>query len=95
MPAFATQTYEVDRRRSISSKARHIKLRTADTAATYTQIIQALALKFTNTAEEAEAAAREMFDDIYRYSERGIAVRLDEEQLVSRIALRRLIKYLI
>ena len=95
MPAFATQTYEVDRRRSISPKARYTKLRPADTAATYTQIIQALASKFTNTAEEAEAAAREMFDDIDRYSERGIAVRLDEQQLVSRIALRRLIKYLI
>ena len=94
MPAPATKTYDVNRRRNISSEVGRINIRAADTAAAYTQIIRALALKFTNSIEEAEAAAREMFDDIYRCSERGIAVRLDEQQLVSRIALRRLIKYL-
>ncbi|MBK7933133.1 MAG: hypothetical protein IPK01_06455 [Acidobacteria bacterium] len=94
MPALADQTYTIERRQSNLLSPGRVKRRAADTATAYTKIIQALALKFTNTTEEAEAAAREMFDDIYRYSERGTTVRLDEEQLISRIALRRLIKYL-
>lgn len=93
MPALATHTYDLERRPRISA-VRRVKTVSEDAGAAYTKIIQALALKFTNTSEEAEAAACEMFDDIYRYSERGLTVRLDEEQLVSRIALRRLIKYL-
>ena len=93
MPALATHTYDLGRLPHIST-LRRVKTIADDTGTAYTKIIQALALKFTNTTEEAEAAAREMFDDIYRYSERGLTVRLDEQQLVSRIALRRLIKYL-
>ncbi len=93
MPALATHTYDLYRRPLIAT-VRRVKTVTGDTSTAYTNIIQALALKFTNSSEEAEAAAREMFDDIYRYSERGLTVRLDEQQIVSRIALRRLIKYL-
>ena len=92
MRAIATQRYTIDRRQGAS--VHRVDLRPTEAVTPYSKIIQALALKFTNTKEEAEAAAREMFDDIYRYSERGLTVRLDEEQLVSRIALRRLIKYL-
>ena len=93
MPALVTHTYDLDRRPRVAT-VRRVKTVTGNTSTAYTKIIQALALKFTNSSEEAEAAAREMFDDIYRYSERGLMVRLDEQQLISRIALRRLIKYL-
>lgn len=93
MPALAVQPYDLDMRPGFAT-VRHLQRVTDDTATAYTKIIQALAIKFTNSREEAEAAASEMFDDIYRYSERGLTVRLDEQQLVSRIALRRLIKYL-
>ncbi len=81
MQALATQTSSVEQRQSTSPKVQRAKLKIADTRTSYTKIIQALALKFTNTTEEAEAAAHEMFDDIYRYSERGLTVRLDEEAL--------------
>lgn len=93
MQVIAAHTYDLDTRSRIST-VRRVNAVTGDRGTAYTKIIQALALKFTNTTEEAEAAAREMFDDIYRYSERGLTVRFDEQQLVSRIALRRLIKYL-
>ena len=61
---------------------------------TYGNFIWALAKKFTASTEEAEAAAREIFIDIWQYSERTGSTQPDEEKLIAMIALRRLIKQL-
>jgi len=64
----------------------------------YGNFIWALARKFTgSTQEEAalvEAAAQEIFIDIWQYAERGGKAQSDDNILISLIALRRLIKYL-
>jgi RNA polymerase sigma-70 factor (ECF subfamily) len=60
----------------------------------YGNFIWALARKFTNSSEEAEAATREIFIDIWRYARCGEKTQSDEKILISLIARRRLIKYL-
>ncbi len=60
----------------------------------YGNFIWALARKFTASTEEAEAAAQEIFHDIWRYSERAEKVQSAESVLIALIARRRLIKYL-
>ena len=61
---------------------------------TYGIFIWALARKFTASREEAEAAAQEIFIDIWRFAEREDFSQTDDDQLVSLIARRRLFKYL-
>ncbi|MEO6589005.1 MAG: hypothetical protein ABIP06_06730 [Pyrinomonadaceae bacterium] len=61
---------------------------------TYGNFIWALALKFTASREEAEAATREIFIDIWLYAERTSQLQFAESVLISMIARRRLIKYL-
>ncbi|MGI9034737.1 MAG: sigma factor [Pyrinomonadaceae bacterium] len=65
-----------------------------DCVDTYGNFIWALARKFTASPEEAEAAAREIFIDIWRYAERADRPQTAENLLISLIARRRLIKYL-
>ena len=60
----------------------------------YDKFVWSLAQKFTNSAEEADAAAGEMFTDIRRYAERGVSVKSIENRLIARVAFRRLIKFL-
>jgi hypothetical protein len=60
----------------------------------YKDFIWALAEKFTNSAEEAEAAVEEMQTDIQRCAERGVLGGSSEDRLVARIAWRRLMKFL-
>lgn len=60
----------------------------------YGNFIWALARKFTNSTEEAEAATQEIFIDIWRYAERGDKIQSADNVLISQIARRRLIKYL-
>lgn len=60
----------------------------------YSSLIWALALKFTNSTEEAEAATREIFIDICQYAECPDKTQSEEALLISLIAQRRLIKYL-
>ena len=60
----------------------------------YSGFIWALATKFTDSTEEAEAATREIFLDIWQYSERADKPQPEEAHLISLIARRRLIKYL-
>jgi RNA polymerase sigma-70 factor (ECF subfamily) len=61
---------------------------------TYGNFIWALARKFTNSTEEAEAAVQEIFLDIWRYSISGDKTQSIEEKLIALIAFRRLIKNL-
>jgi len=64
------------------------------TAESYNEFIWALARKFTNSAEEAEAAVQEMQNDIERCAEKGVLASTQEDRLVARIAWRRLLKFL-
>ncbi len=52
----------------------------------YGNFIWALARKFTASTEEAEAAAQEIFHDIWRYSERAEKVQSAESVLIALIA---------
>jgi DNA-directed RNA polymerase specialized sigma24 family protein len=58
----------------------------------YGNFIWALARKFTDSREEAEAATEEIFIDIWRYCERARNTQSIEEKLIAMIVLRRLIK---
>ena len=60
----------------------------------YGNFIWALARKFTASSEEAEAAAQEIFIDIWRYAEREDKAQSPENLLITLIARRRLIKRL-
>jgi DNA-directed RNA polymerase specialized sigma24 family protein len=60
----------------------------------YGNFIWALARKFTASTEEAEAAAQEIFHDIWRYSERASKSQSAESVLIALIARRRLTRYL-
>ncbi len=66
----------------------------ADCFHTYSSFIWALTLKFTDSTEEAEAATREIFLDIWRYAESADRPHSNETLLISMIARRRLIKYI-
>lgn len=66
----------------------------ADCVDAYGNFIWALARKFTNSPEEAEAAAQEIFIDIWRYAERADQSQSPENLLIALIARRQLIKYL-
>ena len=65
-----------------------------DCVETYGNFIWALAKKFTASTEEAEAATREIFVDIWRYSKRADESPTAENILIAQIARRRLITYL-
>lgn len=58
----------------------------------YGSFIWALARKFTASGEEAERASRAIFNDIWRYGERAGEIQSIEENIIVKIALRRLIK---
>jgi len=70
------------------------KTAVVDCVDTYGNFIWALARKFTATTEEAEAATKEIFIDIWRYSERAEKSQSAESVLIGLIARRRLIRYL-
>lgn len=60
----------------------------------YGNFIWMLARKFTASHEEAEAATREIFIDIWRYAGRVDEVQSAENHLIALIVRRRLIKHL-
>ena len=65
-----------------------------DCVGTYGNFIWSLARKFTHSREEAEAAAQEIFIDIWQYAERVDKTQSAENVLIALIARRRLIKRL-
>lgn len=60
----------------------------------YGNLVWALAKKYTDSPEEAETAAQEIFLDIWKYAGRCDSTRFDEAAFVFLIAKRRLIKRL-
>jgi RNA polymerase sigma-70 factor (ECF subfamily) len=60
----------------------------------YGNLIWALARKFTASTDEAETATLEIFQDIWRYSERTDKTQSAEKKRIALIALRRLIKHI-
>jgi DNA-directed RNA polymerase specialized sigma24 family protein len=95
MPALATRTIKKTKSLTILQRIED-KDKTAvkDCVDAYGNFIWALARKFTQSREEAEAAAQEIFIDIWRYAEQVDSNQSAEHLLIGLIARRRLIKYL-
>lgn len=95
MTALATRTIQKTKSLTILQRlAEKDKTAVADCIDAYGNFIWALARKFTNSPEEAEAAVQEIFIDIWRYAERADQAQSPENLLIALIARRRLIKYL-
>ena len=95
MTGLATRTIEKTKTSTIFQKIKN-KDKTAvqDCVDNYGNFIWTLARKFTSSTEEAEAAAREIFIDIWKYDQRADIPQPAENILIALIARRRLIKYL-
>ena len=95
MTALATRTIQKTKSLTILQRlAEKDKTAVADCVDAYGNFIWALARKFTNSPEEAEAAVQEIFIDIWRYAERADQAQSPENLLIALIARRRLIKHL-
>ena len=95
MTALATRTIQETKPLTILRRiAKKDKTAVKDCIDTYGSFIWALAQKFTASTEEAEAAAQEIFIDIWQYTERADQPQSDENLLIALIARGRLIKYL-
>ncbi len=66
-----------------------------DCIETYGDLVWALARKYTDSSEEAETAAEEIFLDVWRYAARFDTTKFDEPVFVFLLARRRLIKRLL
>ena len=95
MPALTTGTTQKKKPLTILQRIAE-KDQTAfkDCFDTYGNFIWALARKFTASREEAEAAAQEIFIDIWRHAEHDDKPQFTEKLLIALIARRRLIKHL-
>ena len=95
MTALTTQTIKKTKPSTILQRiAKKDKTAVKDCVDAYGSFIWALARKFTASMEEAEAATQEIFNDIWRYSERADKAQSAESVLIALIARRRLIKFL-
>ena len=95
MDALATRTIRKTKPLTILQRiAKRDRTAVKDCVDTYGSFIWALARKFTRSREEAEAAAQEIFTDIWRYTERADQPQCAENLLIATIARRRLVKYL-
>lgn len=95
MTALATRTIQKTKSLTILQRlAKKDKTAVKNCVDTYGNFIWALARKFTASREEAEAAAQEIFIDIWRYAALGDSNQSAEHLLIGQIARRRLIKYL-
>ena len=95
MDALATRTITKTKTLTILQRiAKKDQTAVKDCVDNYGSFIWALARKFTRSREEAEAAAQEIFTDIWRYSECVDKSQSTESVLIALIARRRLIRYL-
>ena len=95
MDGLATLTIKKTKSLTILQRiAKKDKTGVKDCVDAYGNFIWALARKFTASTEEAEAAAQEIFTDIWRYAERADKAQSAESILIALIARRRLIKHL-
>jgi DNA-directed RNA polymerase specialized sigma24 family protein len=90
MTALATRTIQAKKPLTINKD----QIADVDLVDSYDCFIRALARRFTDSNEEAEAAAREIIIDIWRYSKRADQTQSAESILIALIARRRLIRYL-
>lgn len=70
------------------------KTAVADCIDVYGNFVWELAVKFTASREEAEAAVQEIFLDIWRFAERAAHPPTAEKLLIALIARRHLVKFL-
>lgn len=77
----------------VQDAAEKNKIRIKDCIDSYGNFVWALARKFTDSAEDAEKATREIFTDIWQYGECADDIQSLEDKIISRIAIRRLIKH--
>ncbi len=95
MPALTTRTTQKKKSLTILQRiAEKDQTAVKDCFDTYGDFIWALASKFTASREEAEAAAQEIFVDIWRHAESDDQPQFTEKHLIALIARRRLIKHL-
>lgn len=95
MAASATPTIKQTKSSTIFRRiADRDRTAAVDCVETYGNFIWALAKKFTASREEAEAATREIFIDIWQYSQIADRPQPAENVLIALIARRRLIKHL-
>ena len=95
MIALTTRTIQKMKPLTILQRiAKKDKTAVKDCVDAYGNFIWALARKFTASTEEAEAAAQEIFTDIWRYAECADKAQSAESVLITLIARRRLIRYL-
>lgn len=92
---FITQTYQKPYRpaklRQSVAEGEAAVMRGSDV---YNDFFWELARKFTNSHEEAAAAVKEMQADMQQSSENEARQPTNEEQIIAKIAWRRLIKFL-
>ena len=94
MTALATRTIHKAKPLTIFQRlAEKDRTAVADCVDAYGNFIWALARKLTNSPEEAEAVAQEIFIDMWRYAERADQAQTPENLLIALIARRRLIKH--
>lgn len=95
MTILATRTIQKTKSLNILQRiANQDRTAVHDCVDAYGNFIWALARKFTASREEAEAATLEIFQDIWRHSERGDKAQSAEDMVISQIARRRLVGYL-
>lgn len=95
MIALTNRTIEKTKSSTILQRvANKDKTAVKDCIDSYGNFIWALARKFTASTEEAEAAAQEIFLDIWRYSKRVDHRQSADDVLIAMIARRRLLQYL-
>ena len=95
MTALATRTIEKTKSSTILQRvANNDKTAVEECIDSYGNFIWALAKKFTASKEEAEAAAQEIFLDIWRYSKHVDYRQSADDVLIAMIARRRLLQYL-
>ncbi|MDQ3063309.1 MAG: hypothetical protein M3R14_10710 [Acidobacteriota bacterium] len=95
MIALTTRTIQKMKPLTILQRiAKKDKTAVKDCVDAYGNFIWALARKFTASTEEAEAAAQEIFTDIWRYADCALSAQSAESVLITLIARRRLIRYL-
>lgn len=91
MASLATRTIKRSKPSMVGSEERKTIKACPDI---HRNFIWALAKKITDSTEEAEAAAQEIFADIWRYAERGEKPLSPENLLTSMIARRQLNRFL-
>lgn len=95
MTGLATQTTQKTKSLTILQRiADQDRTAVRDCIDAYGNFIWALARKFTASREEAEAATLEIFQDIWRYSNRADELQSAEDLVISQIVRRRLVRYL-